>query len=91
MTREHLVEDIQNVLEVVNRAAEDSSHEDEARRALQGLLRHIENEHDVPAPVEGCLREAVSSTQNQAEATDSGAWRSARACLETALEFAQRK
>ncbi len=89
MTREHLVEDIQNVLEVVGRAEADASRHDEARRALQGLYRHIQNESDVPATVEGCLSEAVSSVQAAREVVEPQAWRSARACLETALEFAQ--
>lgn len=89
MTREHLVEDIQNVLEVVNHAEENSSRREEARRALLGLFRHIENESDVPATVQGCLREALSSTQEDSDGADPGAWRSARACLQTALEFAR--
>ncbi len=91
MTREHLVEDIQNVLEVVIRAQADSSHQEEARRALQGIHRHIQNESDVPATVEGCLGEAVATVQANGEGIDPQAWRSARACLETALEFAQGK
>lgn len=89
MTREHLVEDIKNVLEVVNLAEEDSARREEARRALLGLVRHIQNESDVPATVQGCLGEAVSSTSEESAGDDPRAWRSARACLQTALEFAQ--
>ncbi len=91
MTREHLLEDIQNVLEVVNRAMADSAHQEEARRALQGLYRHIQNEGGVPATVQGCLSEALSSVQASEGAVEPDSWRSARACLETALEFAQGK
>ncbi len=91
MTREHLVEDIQNVLALVDRAAEDPAHGPAARQALQGLLRHVESETDVPATVTGCLREAVNSTQERGDEPESRAWRSARACLQTALEFAAAK
>ncbi len=88
MTREHLVEDIQNVLELINQAAADSTRHQPAHAALQGLYRHIQNAPDVPGTVEGCLREAVSSIGESSDTADPRIWRSARACLETALEFA---
>lgn len=88
MTHEHLVEDIRNVLELVNRALADPAAGPEAQRAIQGLNRHIENEEDVPGPVAGCLREAAAGATDGAGAMDTRAWQSVRACLEAALEFA---
>ncbi len=89
MTREHLVEDIQNVLELVSRAAEEPERQEEARNALRNLHWHIQNEEEVPGTVEGCLQEAVSSVNRAGNGTDARVWNSARACLETALDFAR--
>ncbi len=89
MTREHLVEDIQNVLEMVKRAAEDPQHAEVASNALRGLYRHFQDEKDVPGPVQGCLREAVRSVEAMPPRAEGETWRSARACLESALEFAR--
>lgn len=88
MTREHLIEDIQNVIEL---ARTRSTPEDAARlrRAFNGLSRHLEAEGDVPERVRGCLSESLRVLDRAGANVDDDTWEYARACLDAALEYAR--
>lgn len=89
MTREHLVEDIRNVIDMVRAIESGEGHPEPARRAVQGLHRHIEGESDVPERVLHCLGESIRSLDRIGTGTDPEPWRYTRTCLESALEFAE--
>jgi hypothetical protein len=88
MTREHLIEDIQNVIELARTrsAGEDAER---LRRAFTGLSRHVEGESEVPERVRGCLAESIRVLDRAGPAVDEDTWEYARACLDAALEYAR--
>lgn len=88
MTREHLIQDIENVIELSSsRASADEAHR--LRLAFQGLARHVEAEADVPERVRGCLSESIRVLNRAGSAVDEDTWEYARACLDAALEYAR--
>jgi hypothetical protein len=89
MTREHLVEDIRNVISMVREIEDGDGNEERTRRAVQGLHRHIEAESDVPERVLHCLGESIRSLDRIGAEPDPERWRYTRTCLESALEFAE--
>ena len=88
MTREHLIEDIQNVIEL---SLTRSSPEDaeRLRRAFSGLSRHVAGEGEVPQRVSGCLAESIRVLDRAGPSVDDDTWEYARACLDAALEYAR--
>lgn len=88
MTREHLVEDIQNVIELA-RTRSTSEDAERLRRAFSGLTRHVETEGDVPERVRGCLSESLRVLDRAGPTVDEDTWEYARACLDAALEYAR--
>lgn len=88
MTREHLIEDIQNVIELA-RARASAQDAERLRRAFNGLTRHVEAEGDVPERVRGCLAESMRVLERAGPVVEEDTWEYARACLDAALEYAR--
>lgn len=88
MTREHLIEDIQNVIELTESRSTTADAE-RLRRAFAGLSRHVEAEGDVPERVRSCLAESIRVLDHAGPSVDEDTWDYARACLDAALEFAR--
>jgi hypothetical protein len=88
MTREHLTEDIRNVLSMA-RPPIDAANAERTRAAFRGLLHHVQAEPDAPERVTGCLAESVRVLESAGDAADEDTWDYARTCLEAALDFAQ--
>lgn len=88
MTREHLVEDIENVIELA-RTRSSTEDAERLRRAFSGLARHVEAEDPVPERVRGCLSESIRVLERAGPAVDEDTWEYARACLDAALEYAR--
>lgn len=88
MTREHLIEDIENVIELT-RNRPDAADARHLRSAFSGLARHVESESDVPERVKGCLAESIRVLDRAGPTVDEDTWDYARACLEAALDFAR--
>jgi hypothetical protein len=89
MTREHLIEDIRNVIGMVEAVERGEEEAEPARLAVQGLHRHITAESDVPERVVHCLRESIRALDAVGPRPDAESWQYARTCLEAALEFAE--
>jgi hypothetical protein len=89
MTREHLIEDIRNVIAMVDDVEQGRAEAERVRRAFQGLYQHIRNESDVPEQVEHCLGESVRVLEQAGDRVDERTWGYARTCLEAALDFVQ--
>lgn len=87
MTREHLIEDIRNVIELGQRRS-DPEDAERLRRAFSGLARHLEAEH-APERVRGCLDESLRVLDRREGTIDEDTWSYALTCLEAALEFAE--
>ena len=87
MTRDHLIEDIRNVIEMGRNR---STPGDAARlqRAIAGLAHHLEAEH-APERVRGCLDESMRVLSRVHGDANEDTWSYALTCLEAALEFAQ--
>jgi hypothetical protein len=83
MTREHLIEDIQNVLQM----SREGGSPERLRQAFEGLYRHIRAERDAPERVCSCLEESVRVLSLADGPIDEGRWDYARTCLEAALDF----
>ncbi|HEX6924889.1 MAG TPA: hypothetical protein VF167_05645 [Longimicrobiaceae bacterium] len=88
MTREHLIEDLENVIELCRtRATEEDAHR--LRLAFAGLSRHVEAEGDAPERVRSCLAESLRVLDRAGSTIDEDTWDYARVCLEAGLEFAR--
>ena len=87
MTREHLIEDIDNVIELARTRATQEDAE-RLRRAFAGLARHVEAEGDVPERVRACLAESLRVLDRAGPSVDEDTWDYARTCLEAAREYA---
>ena len=87
MTRDHLIDDIRNVLQMAD-APVSAAQAQRIRNAFLGLHRHVQAESDVPERVESCLAESIRVLEQAGSAIDESTWGYARACLEAALEFA---
>jgi hypothetical protein len=90
MTREHLIEDIENVLRMA-RERSGAEQDERVRLAFEGLSRHVHAEHDVPERVESCLEESLRVLRAHDGELDEDRWDYACACLEAALDFAREK
>lgn len=88
MTREHLIEDIENVIELSRTRSADEDAQ-RLRRAFAGLARHVEAEGEVPERVRGCLSESIRVLDRAGPTVDDDTWEYARACLDAALEYAR--
>ena len=88
MTREHLTEDIRNVLALAAPPV-DPALAGRVRAAFRGLLRHVEAEPGAPERVTSCLAESVRVLEQAEDGQDENAWDYARTCLEAALDFAR--
>ena len=87
MTREHLIEDIRNVIDLGrNRSTPEDA--ERLRRAFAGLDRHLESEH-APERVRACLDESIRVLDRREGEVDEDTWSYALTCLEAALEFAR--
>jgi hypothetical protein len=87
MTREHLIQDLENVITLANqRAAGDPQ---QLRRAFAGLARHVEAEGDAPERVRACLAESLRVLERAGGEVDDDSWDYARACLDAALDYAR--
>jgi hypothetical protein len=89
MTREHLIEDIRNVITLVQEVERSPEDAQRVRRAFQGLCQHIRNEGSAPERVVHCLEESIRVLEEAGESVDGRTWGYARTCLESALEFAR--
>lgn len=89
MTREHLVEDIENVIELARNRADSADDAVRLRNAFSGLARHVEGEAEVPERVRGCLTESIRVLDRAGDTVDDDTWDYARTCLEAALDFAR--
>lgn len=89
MTREHLIDDIRSVIDLVGQAEQDPQRGETVRLSVRGLFFHIRDEHDVPGEVRGCLEESVRSLDDAEGEISARQWGYARTCLEAALEYAQ--
>lgn len=87
MTRDHLIEDIRNVIEM-GRKRSDSEDAARFQRAIAGLTHHLESE-DAPERVRGCLAESERILARVDGEVNEDTWSYALTCLEAALEFAQ--
>lgn len=88
MTREHLIEDIENVIELAqNRSTEEDATR--LRRAFAGLARHVDAEGGAPERVRSCLAESLRVLDRAGATVDEDTWDYARACLDAALEYAR--
>ena len=93
MTREHLIEDIRNVI-ALGRDRSAPEDAERLRRAFAGLARHLESEH-APERVRACERERLNLgpghrvLERHEGPVDEDTWSYALSCLEAALEFAQ--
>lgn len=88
MTREHLIEDIENVIELT-RTRSSTADAERLRRAFAGLARHVEAEGQAPERVQGCLAESLRVLARAGATVDEDTWEYARACLDAALEYAR--
>lgn len=87
MTREHLIEDIRNVIELGrNRSSPEDA--ERLRRAFSGLSRHLESEH-APERVRACIDESIRVLDRVEGTVDEDTWSYALTCLDAALEFAE--
>ena len=87
MTREHLIEDLENVIALAkDRAGGDPRR---LRSAFAGLARHVEAEGGAPERVRNCLAESIRVLDRAGESPDDDTWDYARACLEAALDYAR--
>jgi hypothetical protein len=90
MTREHLTDDIRNVIGMIEEADRGARSPELLRRSLHGLYHHFQGEPDVPPGVERCLSDAVAALEEADGSVDAGKLREAKQCLESALDFARR-
>lgn len=87
MTRDHLIEDIRNVIEMGrNRSTPDDAAR--LKRAIAGLTKHLEAEH-APERVRACLDESTRVLSREQGGVNEDTWSYALTCLEAALEFAE--
>lgn len=89
MTREHLIEDIRNVMAMVGEVERGGGNAERVRRAFEGLARHAHAEGDVPERVVHCLDESARVLEQAGASVDTRNWQYARTCLEAALQYAQ--
>ena len=87
MTREHLIEDIDNVMEL-SRSRATAADAERLRLAFAGLARHVDAEGDVPERVRACLSESLRVLDRAGATVDEDTWDYARTCLEAAREYA---
>lgn len=88
MTRDHLTEDIRNVLSMA-RPPVLPAQAPRTRAAFRNLLQHVQAEPDAPERVVGCLEESVRVLDAAGGDPDENTWDYARTCLEAALDFAR--
>lgn len=87
MTRDHLIEDIRNVLQMAHPPV-NAKQAQQIRSAFVGLHRHVGTEPDVPERVQSCLAESIRVLEQAGSEVDDSTWDYARTCLESALDFA---
>ena len=87
MTREHLIEDLENVIALARQEPGGDSRRLGA--AFRGLVRHVEAEGAAPERVRNCMAESIRVLERSGDAADPDTWDYARACLEAALDYAR--